>query len=254
MPMAEIQKENGYVAIANDLLEALYRFGLTRNEYKVMLCVIRHTYGYNKKEHQMSLTFIANDTGLAKERICEALNGLKVKNLLSVTPAKGVQPQILSVQKDPDKWLSVTENVTVTDSVTVTENVINRYGKRNPNGYGKRNQGKTYNNKYKEGKTDSGADKPHTHPTPKPVRHKHGEYKHVLLTDAQYNKLLSDYGSEKLDAYIRKVDEYCEQTGKKYKNYLLTIRNWIRKDEPEQMDVSGSPDEILMKHIGSTDF
>lgn len=253
MQMAEIQKENGYTAIANDLLEALYRFGLTRNEYKVMFCVIRHTYGYNKKEHPMSLTFIANDTGLVKERVCEALNGLKVKNLLSVTPAKGVQPQILSVQKDTDKWFRVTENVTVTNSVTVTKNVINSYEKRNPKGYGKRNQGKT-NNKYKEGKTDSGAVEPPTPSTPKPVRHKHGEYKHVLLTDAQYNKLLSDYGSEKLDAYIRKVDEYCEQTGKKYKNYLLTIRNWIRKDEPEQMDVSGSPDEILMKHIGSTDF
>ena len=236
MQMTEIQKENGYTAIANDLLEALYRFGLTRNEYKVMFCVIRHTYGYNKKEHPMSLTFIANDTGLVKERVCEALNGLKVKNLLSVTPASGVQPQILSVQKDPDKWVRVTENVTVTDSVTVTKNVINGYGKRNPNGYGKRNQGKTYNNKYKEGKTDSGADKPHTAPTPKPVRHKHGEYKHVLLTDAQYNKLLSDYGSEKLDAYIRKVDEYCQQHGKTYADWNLTIRNWMRRDGVDKND------------------
>lgn len=235
MPMAEIQKENGYVAIANDLIEALYRFGLTRNEYKVILCVIRHTYGYNKKEHSMSLTFIANDTGLAKERVCEALNGLKVKNLLSVTPAKGVQPQILSVQKDPDKWLRVTENVTVTDSVTVTENVIKGYGKRNPKGYGKRNQGKT-DNKYKEGKTESGAVEPHTPHTPKPVRHKHGEYKHVLLTDVQYNKLLSDYGSEKLDAYIRRVDEYCQQHGKTYSDWNLTIRNWMRRDGVDKND------------------
>lgn len=235
MPMAEIQKENGYTAIANDLLEALYRFGLTRNEYKVMFCVIRHTYGYNKKEHPMSLTFIANDTGLVKERVCEALNGLKVKNLLSVTPAKGVQPQILSVQKDTDKWFRVTENVTVTNSVTVTENVIKGYGKRNPKGYGKRNQGKT-NIKYKEGKTDSGAVEPHTPPTPKPVRHKHGEYKHVLLTDAQYNKLLSDYGYEKLDAYIRKVDEYCQQHGKTYADWNLTIRNWMRRDGVDKND------------------
>ena len=233
--MAEIQKENGYTAIANDLLEALYRFGLTRNEYKVMLCVIRHTYGYNKKEHPMSLTFIANDTGLVKERVCEALNGLKVKNLLSVTPAKGIQPQILSVQKDTDKWFRVTENVTVTDSVTVTENVINRYGKRNPKGYGKRNQGKT-NIKYKEGKTDSGAVEPPTPQTHKPVRHKHGEYKHVLLTDEQYNKLLSDYGADKLAEYIRKVDEYCQQHGKTYADWNLTIRNWMRRDGVDKND------------------
>jgi hypothetical protein len=91
-------------------------------------------------------------------------------------------------------------------------------------------------------------------PTPINQKHKYGEFKHVLLTDEQHEALVNDYGEQKLDEYIRKVDEYCEQTGKKYKNYLLTIRNWIRKDKPEQMDVSGSPDEILMKHIGSTDF
>lgn len=254
MPMADVQKENGYTAIANDLLEALYRFGLTRNEYKVMFCVIRHTYGYNKKEHSMSLTFIANDTGISKTQVYEAISRLNVKNLLFVSPAKGVHPQVLSVQKDPDKWVSVPDSGTVPESGTVPKKrntTVPETGTLSVPETGTKER--QYINTDKR-QRDSGADNPHTPPTPKPVRHKHGEYKHVLLTDEQYNKLLSDYGSEKLDAYIRKVDEYCEQTGKKYKNYLLTIRNWIRKDEPEHMDVSGSPDEILMKHIGSTDF
>lgn len=64
----------------------------------------------------------------------------------------------------------------------------------------------------------------------KAERHKYGEYKHVLLTDEQVKKLNEDFGSNTVALYIRKVDEYCQQTGKTYKDYNLTIRNWIGKD------------------------
>ena len=64
----------------------------------------------------------------------------------------------------------------------------------------------------------------------KPVFHKFGEYKHVKLTDEQYSKLIADYGEAMISEYIRKADEYCQQNGKNYKDYNLTIRNWIRKD------------------------
>ena len=65
---------------------------------------------------------------------------------------------------------------------------------------------------------------------PKAELHKHGEYKHVLLTDEQLKKLNEDFGNDTVALYIRKVDEYCQQTGKTYKDYNLTIRNWIGKD------------------------
>lgn len=65
---------------------------------------------------------------------------------------------------------------------------------------------------------------------PKAERRKFGEYKHVLLTDEQVKKLNEDFGSNTVALYIRKVDEYCQQTGKTYKDYNLTIRNWIGKD------------------------
>ncbi len=70
-----------------------------------------------------------------------------------------------------------------------------------------------------------------TPPVKKPVRHKYGEYKHVMLTDEQYSKLVEDFGEVKTADYIRKCDEYCEQHGKHYSNYYLTIRKWIKRDE-----------------------
>lgn len=64
----------------------------------------------------------------------------------------------------------------------------------------------------------------------KPTRHKHGEYGHILLTDEQMEKLVNDFNKTIIDDFIRKVDEYCQQHGKTYKDYNLTIRNWIAKD------------------------
>jgi hypothetical protein len=60
---------------------------------------------------------------------------------------------------------------------------------------------------------------------PQKQKHKHGEFKHVLLTDDEYSKLCKDYGQDIADKYIQKVDEYCEMKGKSYKNYNLAIRN-----------------------------
>lgn len=64
----------------------------------------------------------------------------------------------------------------------------------------------------------------------KPTRHKYGEYNHVLLTDEQYSNLIGDYSETVVKKYIKKVDEYCQQYGKSYNDYNLTIRNWLRKD------------------------
>lgn len=57
-------------------------------------------------------------------------------------------------------------------------------------------------------------------------KHIYGEYKHVRLTDADYARLIKDYGEEATLKGIKKVDEYCEQYGKRYSNYNLTIRKW----------------------------
>lgn len=64
----------------------------------------------------------------------------------------------------------------------------------------------------------------------KTVRHKYGEYKNVLLSDDQMEKLKSEFPND-WDQRIDRVSEYCEVTGKSYKNYLATIRVWAKKDK-----------------------
>ena len=63
-----------------------------------------------------------------------------------------------------------------------------------------------------------------------PPRHKYGEYKNVLLTDEQLRKLKEEFPDD-WERRIDRVSEYCELSGKTYKNYLATIRAWARKDK-----------------------
>ena len=87
--------------------------------------------------------------------------------------------------------------------------------------------------KVKESKVNKSKGKESNEPNSskqKPTRHKYGEYNHVLLTDEQYTKLIADFSEQIVRDYIRRVDEYCQQYGKSYNDYNLTIRNWLRRD------------------------
>ena len=59
----------------------------------------------------------------------------------------------------------------------------------------------------------------------KPQKHKHGEFQHVLLTDDEFNRLKKDF--DFYEELIKKLDEYIETSGKKYKNHNLVLRGWV---------------------------
>jgi len=61
----------------------------------------------------------------------------------------------------------------------------------------------------------------------KDIKHKFGEFDHVLLTELESSKLIGELGQAKYELVIKKLDEYIEQSGKKYQNHNLTIRKWV---------------------------
>lgn len=78
---------------------------------------------------------------------------------------------------------------------------------------------------------DSAEDDAFASPEPapkKPVKHKYGEYKNVLLTDDELDKLKSEYRD--WEARIERLSSYIASKGTKYKSHYATIRNWARKD------------------------
>ena len=73
--------------------------------------------------------------------------------------------------------------------------------------------------------TDIGIDNP---PTPKKEpKHKYGEYQHVLLTDAERERLVNDFGEDITHDAIKFLDEYIEEKGYKSKSHNLAIRRWV---------------------------
>ena len=63
----------------------------------------------------------------------------------------------------------------------------------------------------------------------KAPRHKHGEYKNVLLSDEDLAKLKEEFPSDWANR-IERLSSYMASTGKSYKNHLATIRNWAKRD------------------------
>lgn len=97
--MANPQKEQGYVPIANSLLEAILRFPLSDSAHRVFLAIIRKTYGYQKKTDRIPASQITALTGLPNRAVQKCLALLKEKNLIT-RDERGMT----GIVKDFDAW------------------------------------------------------------------------------------------------------------------------------------------------------
>ena len=64
------------------------------------------------------------------------------------------------------------------------------------------------------------------------TKHRYGEYNNVLLSDEELEKAKEEI--PEYEKYIERISEYCASTGKSYKNYLATLRNWYRRDQDKK--------------------
>lgn len=81
--------------------------------------------------------------------------------------------------------------------------------------------------KHREQKQIEFATEPEKVKEPKEIKHKYGEYKHVLLTDAELDRLKKDYPNVDMAKLIEYFDKYIEEKGYKSKNHNLAIRRWV---------------------------
>lgn len=102
--MADVQLEHGYTRIANDILEHMAGIKLSPTQYRILFLVWRFTYGFQKKEHDMSLSFISEATGLDKRNIRRELKSLEDKKIILQKIKNGCYRK-LSFNKNYDEWL-----------------------------------------------------------------------------------------------------------------------------------------------------
>lgn len=106
--MANPQKENGYTAIANDILNAFRAFRIPGEARQVLECIIRQTYGYNKREDRISLLQFSEWTGMKKPEVCRALAKLQTMNIIIGEKANNRNIATkYSLNKNYDEWMSL---------------------------------------------------------------------------------------------------------------------------------------------------
>lgn len=107
--MAGPQKENGYTPIANELLEAIYRTDFTSTELKIILFTMRYTYGFSRKEHELSLNFISKGISISKRYVSSSVSKLIEDNVLNVVREHtDTQSRVIKLNKCYNKWMNRT--------------------------------------------------------------------------------------------------------------------------------------------------
>jgi len=64
----------------------------------------------------------------------------------------------------------------------------------------------------------------------KEPKHRYGEYGNILLSDKEMDKLKAEFPFD-WEQRIENISGYCKSTGRTYKDYLATIRNWARREK-----------------------
>lgn len=86
------------------------------------------------------------------------------------------------------------------------------------------------------------AARPPRSPKKEAEKHKYGEYKNVLLSDEEAQKLKDLLPN--MEEMVERLSEYIASTGKKYKSHYATLRAWNRR-EPKSKKPPQLPEDDL---------
>jgi phage replication O-like protein O len=98
--MANPQKEDGFVPLANEILEALARTRILSEARQVFDAVIRMTYGWNRKHYRITYRQFSSLTGLTQAHVYRSIQYLIRHRLIEKTDMG------YGIQKDHEQWIS----------------------------------------------------------------------------------------------------------------------------------------------------
>ncbi|WP_336822981.1 replication protein [Sporosarcina sp. USHLN248] len=103
--MSGVQTENGFTKIANELLEQIATFKFNGSEFRIIMTIWRFTYGFNRKSHPLSTSFIAEAVGIENSRVRKVLKKLIDNNVIHVLEeATFNESRVLAFNKNYASW------------------------------------------------------------------------------------------------------------------------------------------------------
>ena len=165
-----------------------------------------------------------------------------IRNFLVFSIVKGGKPVFdcltreLKAVKSADLIAYVYENLsnkselnkTVVDFLDILKEKSNKKENNENDNDNENENDVSYHDSYHDSSNESSVSEPIINKPKKnkKTKHKYGTYKHVLLTDEEYKKLLDKYGEFNLNKVIDFFDRKIELKGYKYKSHYLAILDW----------------------------
>lgn len=209
-----------YTQINNQFIDNMNKYN--GNAVKVFLAISRKTIGWHKESDRISYSQLRKLTGLSTNSIKSAISILVKDGWIIQTNTDAGYIYDLNISKiDTEGYQKLTQGVSKID----TDN------------------GKTVS---KIDTTKESFKQTKQKKIKKELKNKYLDL--VLLTDKEYNKLISLFGKDITTTYIERLNFYMMSKGKTYKSHYGTIRNWLNKSdvEPiEQTPADLTPEEKL---------
>lgn len=105
--LASPQKENGYTPIANEILDQLVKLSLNGTQLRIVIVVWRYTYGFSRRQHNLSINFILKAMGLQKtqyKQVSREIKKLFDIGLLHEVSKSDDKTRVISFNKNYDLW------------------------------------------------------------------------------------------------------------------------------------------------------
>ncbi|MCV9884724.1 replication protein [Metabacillus halosaccharovorans] len=102
--MASPQTKNGYTRIANEILENIAKTDLNGTQLRIVMVIWRYTYGFRRKEYEMSLAFLSETINRSRSHVDKELASLIDRNIISVVGVGKRRGRVLSFNKNYDEW------------------------------------------------------------------------------------------------------------------------------------------------------
>ena len=126
----EEKKRDSFTRLFNPILEAICKTEFTGNELRIVLFIIRSTYGWHKKKFPLSKSYIAEGTGIGERTVCRVVKRLVDRHILiEYGTDKPSRSKVYGLNKRYSQWdaMSVTGDSVTGDtlclSFDVTESV-----------------------------------------------------------------------------------------------------------------------------------
>ncbi|WP_025681142.1 replication protein [Paenibacillus massiliensis] len=96
---------DGYARIANELLEELAQRKLNSTQASIVFFIFRHTYGFQRKCHEMSLNYLAEGIGANRDQIKRGMKELIELNVVRVfEEASFSKSRVIGLNSECSEW------------------------------------------------------------------------------------------------------------------------------------------------------